>query len=182
MAGVVNAQGVVAADPSIAAITGGSIGTGVTGVVSLLAQSWAAVSCPADTSEDTLATISVPANTLGANGSLRITTHWSFTSSANTKTMRVRFSGAAGATYFQINGTTQQFYTVTTTIANRNATNSQGGNSAFVTAAASAGLQSTSALTSAVDTTATTSVVISGQKALGSETMTLEGYTVEVIH
>ena len=35
--------------------------------------------------------------------------------------------------------------------------------------------------TSAIDTTAAVIILITGQKALNTETLTLEGYTVEVI-
>src|SRR4051812_45306280 len=49
----------------------------------VLGRSAAAVSCPADTSEDTLATVTVPANLMGVDGSLRVWTLWTVTSSTN---------------------------------------------------------------------------------------------------
>lgn len=148
------------------------------GIPVVLAQSWAAVSVPADATEDTLATITVPANTLGANGALRVTTQWSYTNSVNNKTMRIRYSGAAGTIYMAIVATTTVSYYDVRTIANRGLTNSQIG---FVAGSSILTLSGGSAVTSAVDTTAATSLVITGQKASSGETLTLEGYLVEVV-
>ncbi|HUP07657.1 MAG TPA: hypothetical protein VMU47_10930, partial [Caldimonas sp.] len=88
-------------NPAAVAITGGTI-TGVTGVPYILAQASPAAATPADTSEDTLATITVPANALGSAGALRIVTHWSCNNNGNVKTVRVRYSGAAGAVFGQL--------------------------------------------------------------------------------
>ncbi|MBS0175502.1 MAG: hypothetical protein JSR64_15785 [Nitrospira sp.] len=147
----------------------------------VLGKSGAAVNTPADTSEDTLATINIPANAMGANGVLRIYTLWSFTSSANNKTLRIRFSGGAGTIYMNPVFTTSVGYSSLTMIMNRNATNSQVG---FASAGTNGGLGSSSAsanVTSSVDTTAATSLVITGQKASAGETLTLESYLVELI-
>lgn len=48
--------------------------------------------------ETTLATVSVPANSMGPNGSVIVTAVWSYTNSANVKTMRGRFGGT---TFYQ---------------------------------------------------------------------------------
>ncbi len=147
----------------------------------VLGKSGAAVNTPADTSEDTLATINIPANAMGANGVLRIYTLWAFTSSGNNKTLRIRFSGASGTIYMNPVFTTSVGYASLTMIANRNATNSQVG---FASAATNGGLGTSSAsanVTSSVDTTAATSLVITGQKASAGETLTLESYLVELI-
>lgn len=147
-----------------------------------LAQSWAAVSCPADTSEDTLATITIPANALGANGSIRLHAQFSMTSSANNKTMRVRFSGGSGTQYLSITQTTISNGLVDLVIANRGATNSQVGTTLFFTGGGALQLNNGSTPpTSAVDTTAQTTIVITGQKASAGETLTLEGYIAEMI-
>lgn len=149
--------------------------------VIVLAKSGAAVNTPADTSEDTLATITIPANAMGANGFLRITTLWTFTSSGNNKTPRIRFSGAAGTIYMNPVFTATVGLAQMTVIANRGATNSQVG---FASAATNGGLGVSSAsanVTSSVDTTAATTVVITGQKASAGETLTLESYLVELL-
>jgi hypothetical protein len=147
--------------------------------VRMIAKSAAAVSVPADTTEDTLATITVPANAMGANGALRITTMWSFTNSGNNKTIRARFSGGAGTQYMNIVFAANANFMDQRTISNRNATNSQVG---YVAAAAPFGGATTGGIvTSAVDTTASTTVVITGQKASSGETLTLEMYLVELL-
>lgn len=137
-----------------------------------------AVSAPADTTEDTLATITIPANAMGANGRLRVSTFWSHTNSANNKTLRVRYSGASGTIFSTFTNTTTAAMRAQCEIVNRNATNSQvggfNGTGGFGSGAASL-------LTSSVDTTAATTVVITGQKASSGETLTLESYLVELI-
>lgn len=146
--------------------------------VRILAQSNAAVSCPADTTEDTLATITVPAGIMGANGILRITTHWTCTGSANSKTWRVKFGSLAA----QDNGTTTVGVTSLrchTEIRNVGATNSQKANSYSLTIAGS--VPATAPTTAAIDTTAAVTMLITGQKGLAGETLTLDYYLVELI-
>lgn len=146
----------------------------------VLGRSAVAVSCPADTTEDILATITVPANSMGANGMLRITTLWSFTNSANLKTMRVRFGGASGTQYVLLSFNTALTASYSQIlIGNRNATDSQVGPMAGST---SFSTNANSPITSSVDTTAETSIVLSGQKASSGETITLEMYLVELIY
>lgn len=147
----------------------------VSGGVRVLAQSFSPVSCGADVTEDTLATITVPANIMGANGVLRIVTAWTYTNSVNNKTLRVKWGGTAWHTY-----------TVTTTavfldlllIANQNATNSQFSSGQNASAY---GASTNANTTASVDTTAATTITITGQKASSGETLTLNGYTVEVL-
>lgn len=146
----------------------------------ILGASGAAISTPADTNEDTLATITVPAGAMGANGFLRISTLWAFTSSANNKTPRIRFGGASGTIYVNPVITTNVGLSQETVIANRNAANSQVGFASAGTNGGS-GLSTASAnVTSSVDTTASTTIVITGQKASAGETLTLEFYLVEL--
>jgi hypothetical protein len=147
--------------------------------VSLIAKSGTAVSAPADTNEDTLATITVPANAMGANGALRIKADFTVTSSGNTKTMRIRFSGASGTQYVNDARTaiTGVFYDIV--IYNAGATNSQKSTTGFgATSGASIIIAPT---TSSVDTTAATTVVITGQKGSSGETLTLNWFSVELL-
>lgn len=146
--------------------------------VRILAASNAAVSCPADTTEDTLATITVPAGVMGLNGILRVTTHWTFTSSTNSKTWRVKF----GSMSAQDNGTTTLGVTSVrchTEIRNVAATNSQKGNSYSFTITGA--VPATAPTTAAIDTTAAVTMLITGQKGLAGETLTLDYYLVELI-
>lgn len=158
--------------------TGGATGQAAAGNLSLayvLCQSAVAASVTGNTSETTLATCNVPANAIGANGRLRVFAQFSFTNNADAKTARIRYSGAAGTQYIAATGASAASAQYLIDIANRNATNSQvGGVPAFGTSA-------TAPVTSAVDTTAATSVVFSGQLGISTDTMALESYWVELL-
>jgi hypothetical protein len=147
--------------------------------VTVLGASAVAVSCPADTTEDILATITVPAGAMGANGILRISTQWTVTNSANNKITSIRFSGAAGTLYLNQAYTAVASISDTRQIRNRNSVSSQigsanngGGGYRDSTVAGT---------TSSVDTSVATTIVITGQKASAGETLTLESYMVELI-
>lgn len=127
------------------------------------------------TSEETFVTVSVPANAMGANGSIRVITAWTVTSSANDKIVRVRLGGTELHQF--LNATTGQITMVGhTVIQNRNATNSQVG-----IAGSGVGTSANSLLTAAIDTTASANLTITAQKETGTESMVLQRYSVEVI-
>jgi hypothetical protein len=137
---------------------------------------------PADTNEDTLATIAIPP--LSATSILRVWMTWTFTNSANSKTMRLRYSGGAGTVYMMAALTTQNLYRVLVTIRNNGATNAQVGSHASVseTSGGIGQLGGAAAYqSSAVDTSVATSLVITGQLALNTETLTLSTYLVEIL-
>lgn len=142
----------------------------------VVAASGSAQSVTGTVAKTTLATIAIPANSMAANGVLRVTAQWSFTSSANNKTTSIDFGG----TNFQawVNTTVASARTQVE-IHNRNATNSQ-----VSTAANNSGFGSSTStsLTGAIDTTAAQNVVLSGTLANTGETITLESYTVEVLY
>jgi hypothetical protein len=148
--------------------------------VQLLAQTAVAAVGPADTNENTLATITIPANRLGTAGTIRVTCLFSCTSSANNKTFNVRYSGAAGTLYANLTFTTITSVRFEVEIQNQGVTNAQVGNVMY--AASTVGVAGSAAMTSAVDTTAATTVVITGTKASAGETLRLERYSVEVLN
>lgn len=144
-----------------------------------LANSAVAVSGSNDTNENTLATVTVPAGAMGANGALRIWTLWTFTNNANAKTPRIRLGGASGTIWFAANAAsaaTGQFITI---IRNRNAANSQVG---FQTGGTNWGVSATACQTGTTDTASAQDLVITVQKGTGTDTMTLEAYTVELYY
>jgi hypothetical protein len=144
-------------------------------VFRVLGRSAVAASVTGTTALTTLATVTVPANALGARGMIRITSVWSFTNNANNKTLVIVF----GATnYMAAVATTQQSVRAHTEIANRNATNSQMGGASVV---ASFGLGGAAIVTSAADTTAAQNIDFKAQLAVGTDTATLEGYLVEIL-
>ncbi len=144
-----------------------------------LAQSFAAVNAPADTAENIIATINLPP--LGANDAIRLLTMWSFTDSGNSKTIRARLSGIGGTVYLNAAGFTNQLVIQSETIiGNRNSQSSQVGATAYIstdTGTFFKGVKTTSAVNTAVATT----LVLTAEKAVGAETVTLEYYLVEII-
>jgi hypothetical protein len=120
-----------------------------------------ATSGAADTAENTLYTAKIPP--LRKNDRLRITSHVRHTNSANNKTVAVKLGGT---TFHSVVTTTVAGHKMVTEIVNRGATNSQAGE---------AGAQGT------VDTSVETTLTITGTKATGGETLTLEAVMVELI-
>lgn len=145
----------------------------------IIAASAAPASAAADTSENTLATITVPAGVMGNNGIIRVTTLWTVTSSANNKTVKIYLGGLAGTTYLSVTLTAVASYQPMTIIRNRGTSNSQVGGPDAATASISSSTDGVS--TSSIDTSASTTIVITGTKASSGETLTLESYLVELI-
>lgn len=141
----------------------------------VLAKSGAAVSLPVDTTEDTVATITIPANSMGANGRIRVTTYWTETNNANSKTTRIKFGGTNFASIASAN--LAQRGTLAT-ISNRNATNSQWGVGTFTGVGS---YNDQGYITAAIDTTSAVTMLITGQKATAGDTLTLESYLVELL-
>jgi uncharacterized protein YbjQ (UPF0145 family) len=140
----------------------------------------AAVSHTGNTNETALATVTIPANAMGANGVVRVTSHFTNNNSANNKTARIRFNTITGSIYKQNINTTVTGFITQIEIHNRNATNSQVGAPSSLTT--TFGTTSGTTVTSAIDTTADSTVVISGQLANSGDTITLESYLVEVLY
>jgi hypothetical protein len=143
----------------------------------MLGRSAVAASVTGTTTETALATVTVPAGAMGPNGGIEIRSVWSFTNSANNKTLRVRHGGVAGTQFLTLIQTTNASYSDVRRIRNRASAASQIGSMA---AGASGGLGTNSAalVTGANDSSTALDVVLTGQLALGSETLTLESYEV----
>lgn len=139
--------------------------------------SGAAVASTNTTAEEVLATINIPA--LSAKSQIRIHAHFTCTNNANVKTVRARLGGLSGTIFFNPAVTSVAAGEFWGVIANRNATNSQFGN---VTAGQFHGLGASGAgVTGAVDTSVATTLVLTSQKATGTDTLTLEWFLVEII-
>lgn len=137
----------------------------------VLAQSAVAVPLTGSTSETTLATITVPAGAMGANGRIEIATDWSYTSSANNKTIKIKL----GATQlYSLSQTTSTGMGTRTSVANRNSASSQ----RCLTLGHNGSAINVGFATSAIDTSASTDITITGQLVVGTETVTLESYQV----
>ena len=148
--------------------------------IQILASSGAAVSCAADTAENTLASITIPAGAMGPNGSLRVSTLWTMTNSANNKTIQVKLGGTGGTAFCNLvlgAGIASARYQHQ--IHNANSQSSQVG---FVAAnTVGFGTAAGANVTASIDTSAATTLVITGQKASAGEVLTLLAYTVELI-
>lgn len=134
-----------------------------------------------DATETTLATVTLPAGIMGANGLVRISTVWAYTNSANAKTIITRFGGTAGTIYRTLSPTTTATFKDTILIHNVNATNSQKANNSSSTTGGY-GTTAAALITSAIDTTATVDIVFrcNWAGAVAGETIALESYLVEV--
>jgi len=152
-----------------------AVGDTVNNCIYVVAQSAVPVFHTGDTHESTLATITVPGKSKGPNGRVRVTTLWTHTSSANNKTLKVKFGSA---TYTNVVNTTSASAWLATIVANRNATNSQVGPASGMTGH---GTSTGIVVTSNEDTTADVTIAITGQLAAGTETITLEAYAVELM-
>jgi len=146
----------------------------------VLAAQAVAASHTGDTSETVLADITLPGGAMGPNGALRITSVFSFTNSANAKSMRYRLGGLSGVAMMGISSTTSASIMTQRLIQNRNAEAAQvAGPGAF---ANSFGGSANAPATGAVDTATDQTIAITGQLANSGETITLESCLVEVAY
>lgn len=161
----------------IAAAAACGSGGGSWGPTLLLRTTSGIAACPADTLENSAASVTLPA--LSANDAIEVNAIWTTTGNANVKTVRLRMDGVAGTQLSTntLNGAVggQQFYK----IQNRNATNSQLILGFGMTHAGTV-TRENSSTTSAIQTN-TGAVVLhmTCQKATGTDTMQLE--SIEII-
>lgn len=139
---------------------------------SIIYSSGSAVSLTGTTAETAMASITIPANMLGASGTIIVIAIWSHTNSANNKTKRVKY-GAFDMANAHIETTTassRDYYSMhqRTTATQVSYSTSGFGNSA------------NAVITGTVDSTTDQTLTITGQLALGTETLTLEAVRIEV--
>ena len=141
----------------------------------VLAQSAVQVAHTGDTNLTTLASITIPANAMGANGRVRIT----YTGGASGTNSKEWFISFGGTVLLGVQTTTNTSMRTQTEIANRNATNSQVGNASNQ---ASWGSSTQGVVTASVDTTSPVTILLQGVLGNSSETITLESYLVELFY
>lgn len=147
----------------------------------IFAQSAVQNSHTGDLLETTLGTITIPANAMGANGCTRVTFLMSFTNSANNKITKLYFGGTGGVNYIAVTNSVQGSNRIQSQICNRAATNSQVGNNFQAQGGFGASAAAPPFLTSAIDTTVSVTVVITGQLANTGESIALEMYSAELM-
>lgn len=155
----------------------GSTGGAVLKPSGLLAQSAVPSSVTGTISQTALASLTIPGNAIGPNGSLRITTLWTVTNNSDTKSIGATFGGTV---FMNKSLTTSDSFQAQTIIRNRGVTNSQVSSSP--SAVADYGSSGANTQTGTVDTTQNQTLNITGTLGTSSDTITLESYTVEVLN
>lgn len=148
----------------------------------LLAISQVSSSVTGTASETNLASVTIPAGLMSANGQLEVFMLWSHTNEATARNLRVRLGTdpLAGTIYYNPSistaNTTQSFMI----IKNNNATNSQYG---FPNSTGAGYATSTGTLITSSWNTATTNHLLAFNGALvdTSQTITLEGYSITYV-
>ena len=145
--------------------------------VGVLAQSGAPSGVTGTTNATTLATVNVPANTLGANGKLRIKFNFTNTSSSGTKNLQIQFGGTL---VWNTTNTTNTWFDGGTEGINTGAQTAQlwSKNGKSPWDAGDSGLGTASS----INTANATSITFVGTLNTSSDTMTLTSYTVEVLN
>lgn len=141
----------------------------------VLSQSAVQVTAPADTSENTLASFAGPGGAIGSNGALLVRASFSFTASAQAKTMRIRIGTTELARFGP--GSTSASLDVIWYVTNRNSEASQIG---MPPAGSGAGATANAYFTGTENTANAWTLSITGQKGNGGETLALEAYSIEL--
>lgn len=147
----------------------------------ILGASAAAASHTGNTSETIKATVVIPANALGINGILRLSSTFSYPTSASAKNMRWRLGGIGGTVCMNFTATTTVNYSDVRRIANRALTSSQIVSSSSGATAGGQGTGASALIAPASDTTAALDLVLTVQLADGAETIIVESYMVELL-
>lgn len=138
-----------------------------------------AVSVTGTTAKTALATVNIPAGAMGANGRLRVTCHYSFNASTNTKTVSFEYGGTAFFARSEA-GATVASQRDQREVCNRNSNSSQVSWRASTFGGFGAG--TVASTTGAVNSAAAQDVIFYGQLTSAGETVTLENYIVEVLY
>jgi hypothetical protein len=137
----------------------------------ILSQNATPVALTGTVAETVLATINIPGGMMGPNGALRITPLISTTNNANNKTCTIKLGASS---VFNLTATANAAHNLHASVRNRGSQASQistnGGNYGPVFTAAST-----------IDTSVDQLLTIRGTLANAGDTITLEGYTVEVL-
>ena len=134
----------------------------------------APVPLTSSTSVATLATITIPAGLMGANGKLKIYPLWATTNNANIKSLRLNIGGMLCSTMVSQSIPNNSGLLI---IRNINSESVQKCSSGLV---AGIGSSAGSIASPTVDTSAATTITITGQLAVGTDTLTLEDLFVEL--
>jgi len=144
----------------------------------LIAVDGAIATLTGTTNETVLATFAFPAKLASPKMVLSINSLWSNTNSSNNKTPRVRLGGISGTTYSNPVLTATAAYQTVTSIRSKNSVSSQVGMASPIAAVYSIS-GGNPVITSTIDMSASnTDIVITGQLADSSESLTLQAYSI----
>lgn len=141
----------------------------------MIAQNNTASTVTGTAVETTLATITLPAGLVSANGIIEISTLWSCTNSATSRNIRGRF-GSGAISFMSSTVTTSNTIAAKFFIRNQNSTSSQ--TCQPIGFVASYGTSTSSYSTFTQDTSIDFTITLSGTLTDTSQFITLEGYTV----
>jgi hypothetical protein len=142
----------------------------------VLASSGVGVPLTGTLVETTLATITIPAGAMGANGWFTVESAWSMTNSVNNKVMKVALAAVAIHTE---TSTTQLSWRNNTKTTNRNSAASQICSSNI---SAGYGITANPLTSHTVNTAVAQDITLTGTLANIADTITLEDYTVTVYY
>lgn len=166
---------------SLASLFGGASPVKNRGVWQVVASHHAAQALTGTTAETAIATVTVPGKLLGKNGILRITTNWGHTNNANAKSLRIRVGTVAGTQLLSASAASALRTYAMIALHNRNNVAAQIGNT-NTGSTTGYGQNTSTPLTTTIDTDADFNIVFSGQLGVGTDTITLEGYFIEALY
>jgi hypothetical protein len=135
----------------------------------------APVALTGTTSETTLLTVNIPASLIGASGKVKMYPLYSMTNNANSKLLRVKLGGSM-AFYAAVSNSAHSSALVI--IRNIGSESVQKSSTSVVSGLGNIG---TALNTLAIDTSAATTITVTGQLANSADTMTLEGFFMEIV-
>jgi hypothetical protein len=146
----------------------------------VLAQSGTPASVTGTTAETVLATVVIPAKAVATNGRVRLRSYWGCTANTDSKTLRIRIAGATGIGSGSINSSGIAYTVIDADFINQGSGNIQYVQLVANNGALSAGGASGGQL--AIDMTQAQSLTLTGQLGTSTDTITLLGYSVEVLN
>lgn len=174
---VTNSDGSLTISPT----SGGVVASAASKIPKVLFCSGVAASITGTTTETVLATYTLPANTLPANGVLRITTLWSSINNGNIKTAKIRFNGISGSVLFTGVMTSRGVGQMITYIYANNSTSAQKWLGGTTFSDSAYGALNATMPTSSVNTTSNVDIVFTGQLTNSADTISIESIFIELI-
>ena len=134
-----------------------------------------AVALTGTTSETTLLTVNIPNGLIGISGKVKMYPLYSMTNNANNKSLRVKLGGSTAFSAAVSNSSQSSALVI---IRNIGSESVQKSSTSVVSGLGNIG---TALTTLAIDTSVATTITVTGQLANSADTMTLEGFFMEIV-